>query len=241
MSGHSKWSKIKRQKGVADVKKGKIFSQLSKMVTLTAKSGGGDASMNPALKLAVEKAKQANMPLDNIDKAIKKGTGELEGGAIEEVLYEAYGPEGVALIIEGTTDNTNRTVAEIKHILSMGGGRLGEVGSVKWMFERFGYLEVDKKDLSISDDDLEMLIIDSGADDFKLIDDIMVIYTKPEDLYKVKENLEKNKIKINDTGFEWKAKNIIKIDDEKINARIEKLFEALDEQDDVGEVFSNLE
>ena len=241
MSGHSKWSKIKRQKGVADVKKGKIFSQLSKMVTLTAKSGGGDASMNPALKLAVEKAKQANMPLDNIEKAIKKGTGELEGGAIEEVLYEAYGPEGVALIIEGTTDNTNRTVAEIKHILSVGGGRLGEVGSVKWMFERFGYIEIDKNDLSISDDDLEMLIIDSGADDFKLIDDVAVVYTKPEDLYKAKENLEKNKIKISDTGFEWKAKNTIKIDDEKINARIEKLFEALDEQDDVGEVFSNLE
>ncbi|MCK5466122.1 YebC/PmpR family DNA-binding transcriptional regulator [Candidatus Parcubacteria bacterium] len=241
MSGHSKWSKIKRQKGVADVKKGKIFSQLSKMVTLTAKSGGGDASMNPALKLAVEKAKQANMPLDNIEKAIKKGTGELEGGAIEEVLYEAYGPGGIAIIIEGTTDNTNRTVAEIKHILSKNNGRLGEVGSVKWMFDKFGYLEIDKKDLSISDDDLEMLIIDSGADDFKLIDDIMVIYTKPEDLYKVKENLEKNKIKINDTGFEWKAKNIIKIDDEKINARIEKLFEALNEQEDVGEVFSNLE
>ncbi len=241
MSGHSKWSKIKRQKGVADVKKGKIFSQLSKMVTLTAKSGGGDASMNPALKLAVEKAKQANMPLDNIEKAIKKGTGELEGGTIEEVLYEAYGPEGVALIIEGTTDNTNRTVAEIKHILSMGGGRLGEVGSVKWMFERFGYLEVDKKDLSISDDDLEMLIIDSGADDFKLIDDVAVVYTKPEDLYKAKENLEKNNIKISETGFEWKAKNTIKIDDEKINARIEKLFEALNEQEDVGEVFSNLE
>ncbi|MCK4592069.1 YebC/PmpR family DNA-binding transcriptional regulator, partial [Candidatus Parcubacteria bacterium] len=122
MSGHSKWSKIKRQKGVADVKKGKIFSQLSKAITLTAKSGGGDASMNPALKLAIEKAKQANMPLDNIEKAIKKGTGELEGGTIEEVLYEAYGPEGIALIVEGTTDNTNRTVAEIKHILSQNNG-----------------------------------------------------------------------------------------------------------------------
>lgn len=180
------------------------------------------------------------MPLDNIEKAIKKGTGELEGGAIEEVLYEAYGPEGVALMIEGTTDNTNRTVAEIKHILSMGGGRLGEVGSVKWMFERFGYLEVDKNDLSISDDDLEMLIIDAGAEDFNLVDDVIIAYTKPEDLYKAKENLEKNNIKISETGFEWKAKNTIKIDDEKINARIEKLFEALDEQEDVGEVFSNL-
>jgi YebC/PmpR family DNA-binding regulatory protein len=251
MSGHSKWSKIKRQKGVADVKKGKVFSQLSKIVTLMAKSGGGDASMNPALKLAIEKAKQANMPLDNIEKAIKKGTGELEGGAIEEVLYEAYGPGGIAIIIEGTTDNTNRTVAEIKHILSKKGGRLGEVGSVKWMFDKFGYLEIDKKDLEMSDDDLEMTIIESGADDFKTLispspslsggEEIIVVYTKPEDVYKVKENLEKNNIKIGDIGFEWKAKNAIKIDDEKINNRIERLFEALDEQEDVGEVFSNLE
>jgi len=241
MSGHSKWSKIKRQKGVADVKKGKVFSQLSKVVTLMAKNGGGDASMNPALKLAIEKAKQANMPLDNIEKAIKKGTGELEGGAIEEVLYEAYGPGGIAIIIEGTTDNTNRTVAEIKHILSKNNGRLGEVGSVKWMFERFGYLEVDKRDLSISEDDLEMAIIDSVAEDFNVIDDIVIVYTKPEDLYKVKEDLEKNNIKISDTGFEWRAKNKIKADDEKINKQAERLFEALDEQEDVGEVFSNLE
>ena len=241
MSGHSKWSKIKRQKGVADVKKGKIFSQLSKAVTLTAKDGGGDPSMNPALKLAIEKAKQANMPLDNIEKAIKKGTGELEGGTIEEVLYEVYGPGGIAMIIEGTTDNTNRTVAEIKHILSRNNGRLGEAGSVKWMFERFGYLEIDKSDLKISEDDLEMAIIDSGAEDFNLVENVIIVYTKSEDLYKVKESLEKNNIGISDSGFEWKAKNKIKIDDEKIVKQIEKLFEALDEQEDVGEVFSNLE
>ncbi|MEA2098087.1 MAG: YebC/PmpR family DNA-binding transcriptional regulator [Patescibacteria group bacterium] len=241
MSGHSKWSKIKRKKGVADVKKGKIFSQLSKAVTLAAKSGGGDMSMNPTLKLAVEKAKQANMPLDNIDKAIKKGTDGLEGGAIEEVLYEAYAPGGIALMIEGTTDNTNRTVAEIKHILSKNGGRFGEAGSVKWMFEHFGYLEIEKKETELSNDDIEILIIESGADDFKSIDNTIVVYTKPEDLYKVKENLEKNNLKISDAGLEWRAKNTIKIDDEKINARIEKLLEALDEQEDVGEVFSNLE
>ena len=241
MSGHSKWSKIKRQKGVADVKKGKIFSQFSKAVTLMAKDGGGDPSMNPALKLAIEKAKQANMPLDNIEKAIKKGVGELEGGTIEEVLYEVYGPGGIAMIIEGTTDNTNRTVAEIKHILSRNNGRLGEAGSVKWMFERFGYLEIDKKDLEISEDDLEMTIIDSGAEDFNLVESVIVVYTKPEDLYKVKESLEKNNIRTSDSGFEWKAKNKIKVDDEKINKQIEKLFEALEEQEDVGEVFSNLE
>ena len=250
MSGHNKWSKIKRQKGVADIKKGKIFSQLSKQITLEAKNGG-DPAMNPALKFAVEKAKQANMPADNVEKAIKKGTGELEGGTIEEVLYEAYGPEGIALIIEGTTDNTNRTVAEIKHILSKNNGRLGEAGSVKWMFDRFGYIEIDKKQTELADDDLEMVIIDSGAEDFKTLtspdpslsrgEEMVVVYTKPEDLYKVKESLEKNNIKMNDIGFEWRAKNTIKIDDEKINMRIEKLFEALDEQEDVNDVSSNLE
>jgi len=240
MSGHNKWSKIKRQKGVADVKKGKIFSQLSKQITLVAKNGG-DPAMNPALKLAIEKAKQVNMPSDNIEKAIKKGTGELAGGTIEEVLYEAYGPEGIALIIEGTTDNTNRTVAEIKHILSKNSGRLGEAGSVKWMFDKFGYLEINKKELQINEEEIEMMIIDSEAEDFKTHDDIIVVYTKPENLYKVKENLEKDNIVIGDFGFEWKAKNTIKIEDEKINNRIEKLFEALDEQEDVNDVSSNLE
>jgi len=252
MSGHNKWSKIKRQKGVADVKKGKIFSQLSKQITLEAKHGG-DPAMNPGLKLMVEKAKQVNMPSDNVEKAIKKGTGELEGGMIEEVLYEAYGPEGIALIIEGTTDNTNRTVAEIKHVLSKNGGRLGETGSVKWMFDRFGYIEIDMKDLRMSEEETEMMIIDFGAEDFSVStpqsslsgetmeEQIIVVYTKPEDLYKVKENLEKNNLKIGDVGFEWKAKNMIKIEDEKIHERIEKLFEALDEQEDVNDVSSNLE
>ncbi len=252
MSGHNKWSKIKRQKGVADVKKGKIFSQLSKQIALEAKNSG-DPAMNPALKLTIEKAKQSNMPADNIIKAIKKGTGEIEGGTIEEVLYEAYGPEGTALIIEGTTDNTNRTVAEIKHILSKNNGRLGEAGSVKWMFNRFGYIEIDKKSLQISEEETEMMIIDSGAEDFSvptpqpplsgetIEGQVIVVYTKPEDLYKVKENLEKNNLIIGDVGFEWKAKNTIKIKDEKIHNRIEKLFEALDEQEDVNDVSSSLE
>ena len=245
MSGHNKWSKIKRQKGVADAKKGKIFSQLSKQITLEAKHGG-DSAMNPGLKLMVEKAKQINMPSDNVEKAIKKGTGELEGGTIEEVLYEAYGPEGIALIIEGTTDNTNRTVAEIKHALSKNGGRLGEAGSVKWMFDRFGYIEINMEDLQMSEEETEMMVIDSGAEDFSVAPaeedhQIIVVYTKPEDLYRVKERLEKNNLKNGDVGFEWKAKNTIKIEDEKIHERIEKLFEALDEQEDVNDVSSNLD
>lgn len=222
------------------MKKGKVFSQISKMITIAAKSGG-DPDFNPTLNIAIEKAKQVNMPSDNIEKAIKKGTGELEGGAIEEVLYEAYGPGGIALIIEATTDNTNRTVAEIKHLLSINNGRLGEVGSVKWMFNRFGYVEIKIEENRLSEDELEMAVIEAGAEDFKSIDNDLVVYTKPENLYKVKENLEKSKVKISDTGFEWKAKNLIKVEDEKINNRIEKLFEALNEQEDVAEVYSNLE
>lgn len=247
MSGHNKWSKIKRQKGVSDLKKGKVFSQISKMITIAAKSGG-DPDFNPTLNIAIEKAKQMNMPADNIEKAIKKGTGELAGGTVEEVLYEAYGPGGIALIIEATTDNTNRTVAEIKHLLAINNGRLGEAGSVKWMFDRFGYIEIKIEENNLSEDKLEMAIIEAGAEDFTTPqaplsggEDIVVVYTKPENLYKVKENLENNKIKISETGFEWKAKNLIKAEDEKINNRIEKLFEALNEQEDVNEVYSNLE
>lgn len=240
MSGHSKWAQIKRQKAVTDARRGKVFSKLSKVITLAAKKGG-DPDMNPTLRIAIEKAKQANMPSDNIDRAIKKGTGELEGAKIEEALYEAYGPGGIALIIECNTDNSNRTVAEIKHILSVNHSRLGEAGSVKWMFGRFGYIEIDKKFSAAAPDDLEAAIIDSGAEDFSELEDIIVVYTKPEKLYKVKENLDKSGIKISDVGFEWKAKNKLKIEDEKVNAQIEKLFGDLEEQEDVAEVYSNLE
>lgn len=240
MSGHSKWAQIKRQKGVADVKKGKAFSQLSKMITIVAKNGG-DPDFNPSLRIAIEKAKKENMPTDNIERAIKKGAGELEGNAIEEVLYEAYGPGGIALIIEAATDNSNRTVSEIKHILSRNNGVVGETGSVKWMFNHLGYLEIDKRRLEISESDLESAIIDSGAEDFNFQGSIITVYTKPANLYKTKDNLEKRGIKISETGFEWKAKNKIKIEDEKVNKQIEKLFEELEEQEDIGEVHSNLE
>jgi len=239
MSGHSKWTQIKRQKAVTDARKGKVFSRLSKIITLAAKKGG-DPEMNPALRIAIEKAKQANMPFDNIERAVKKGTGELAGAKIEEVMYEAYGPGGVALIIECATDNSNRTVSEIKHILSANGGRLGEAGSVKWMFSRLGYIEIEKKDQSASQEELGAAIIDSGAEDFNMLDDIAVVYIKTENLYKAKNNLQKNNIKISDTGFEWIAKNRIKMEDEKISGQIEKLFEELEEQEDVTGVYSNL-
>lgn len=240
MSGHSKWAQIKRQKGIADVKKGKLFSQLSKMITIAAK-GGGDADFNPTLRIAVEKAKKSNMPADNIEKAIKKGTGELEGVSIEEVTYEGYGPGGIAIIVECTTDNTNRTVNEIKNIFSKSGGRFADAGSVKWMFGRAGYVEVDATTPGISKDELEMNLIDAGVEDFFEQDDLIVAYTKPEDVFKVKESLEKKRITAHETGFEWRPKNKIKIEDEKVKNQIEALFGAIDAHDDVNEIYSNLE
>lgn len=238
MSGHNKWTQIKRQKGTNDAKRSKIFAKLSKVITLAAKTSG-DPDANPVLKLAIEKAKQVNMPSDNIQKALKKGTGELAGGNLEEVLYEAYGPEGVALIIEATTDNNNRTVSEVKHILSVHSGRLGESGSVKWMFDRYGYLEISFNE-KIKTEDVEIQAIEAGAEDVNVLDNMVVIYVKPEDLYRVKSELEKNGLEILETGFEWKAKNKVKVDNE-VSGKIEALFEALDEQEDVNEVYSNLE
>jgi len=240
MSGHSKWKQIKRQKGVADVKKGKIFSQLSKMITIAAKSGG-DPDFNPNLRIVIERAKKSNMPVDNIEKAIKKGTGELAGDTIEEVTYEGYGPGGIALIVECTTDSTNRTVSEMKNILSKNGGRFGESGSVRWMFDRAGFVEIEAFSSGTGKDELEMNIIDSGAQDFEEIGNSIIIYTKPEDVYKVKENLEKKKISVQDIGFEWRPKNRIKIEDEKVKKQIEALFDAIDAHDDVNEIYSNME
>ncbi len=239
MSGHSKWSTIKRKKGATDAKRGRVFSKLSKLITIAAR-GDGDLEMNPGLRAIVEKAKQANMPADNIERAIKKGTGELAGAKMEEILYEAYGPGGIAMLIECVTDNTNRTLSEVKNIVSKLGGRFGSAGSVKWMFDRRGYLEIKKADSDKSGDELELAIIDAGAEDFNENEEIIEIYARPEDLYKVKNNLENKKIKTANASLDWSPKDEVKIDDEKVMSQIEKLFEALDEQDDVNEVYSNL-
>jgi len=238
MCGHNKWSQIKRQKGVNDAKRSKVFAKLGKMITLAAKHGG-EVEMNPTLKIAVDKARQVNMPADVIKKAIQKGTGELAGVTIEEILYEAYGPEGTPLIIEATTDNNNRTVSEVKHILSKNSGRLGESGSVKWMFDRFGYVEITRTP-KMDVEAMEMMAIEAGAEDVNVLEPVVVIYTKPEDLYLVKSEIEKRGLAVFESGFEWKAKEKVKASDE-LAGKIETLFEALDEQEDVNEVYSNLE
>ena len=238
MSGHSKWSQIKRKKGVADVQRGKIFSKMAKAISVAARDGG-DSETNSKLRMEIEKARSVNMPRDNIERAIKKGTGELGGGKIEEAVYEAYGPGGIAIIIEALTDSKNRTSSEIKHILNKFGGRLGEAGSVKWMFSQKGLIEYEipkGKDKN----DLELLIIDAGAEDIKQKDEILEIYTKPDELDKVKNNLEAQGIKIDLAILEWTAKDLMSVENEKTKAQIEKLFEALDEQDDTQEIYSNL-
>ena len=239
MSGHSKWSKIKRQKAVSDVKKSKYFSKAAALIAVAAREKGGDPSTNPALRLVIEKAKALNMPSDNIERAIKRGTGEIEDVKIEEITYEAYGPGGTALLIKTNTDNKNRTVSEIKHILNQRGGKFAEAGSVKWLFEEKGVISVNAKESGIGKDELELLAIDLGAEDIKTKEDDVEIYGKPSSLIKIKEGLEKTGIKIESAETELTAKNPFEIRDPKIQEELNKLYEALDDQNDVEEIYSN--
>lgn len=237
MSGHSKWANIKHRKELVDKKKGKIFSTMAKIIAVAARKGGGPEA-NPALRLAIEKAKSVNMPNDNIERAIKKGTGEDKERQLEEVLYEGFGPGGVPLIIEVITDNRNRTLSEIRHILSQHNGRIGETGTVKWMFGQKGVIELNAE--GKNKEELELLTIDSGAEDIKWKDNILEAHIKPEDLEKTKNNLEKSGIKIEDISLDWVPKNEVKIEDESLKKQLEQLFEALNENEDVKEIYSNV-
>jgi len=240
MSGHSKWSQIKHKKGISDVKKGKIFSKLARIITIAARQKGGDAETNSSLRMAIEKARSFNMPQENIERAIKKGLGEIEGVKFEEFLMEAYGPEGIALIIEGTTDNKNRTISEIKFLLSEHNGKMAQSGSVLWLFERWGQILIPRG--SKTKEETEITAIDAGAEDFDWSDEEnLEIYTKPEELEKVKKNLEKNGFPPAESSLVWSPKNKIKADAEKTKEQLEKLFDKLEEHDDVNEVYSNQE
>lgn len=240
MSGHSKWSTIKRKKGALDAKRGQVFTKMAKLITVTAKQGGGDPNANFKLRLAIDKAKSVNMPSDNIERAIKKGTGELaEGMQVEEIVYEAYGPGGAALIIEVITDNKNRTLSEVKHILSKNDGRLSEAGSVNWMFEKKGVIRIS----FISDEEkeeIEMAAIDSGASDIIEEDKSLVIYTDPSQFAKIKKSIEDKGFKFDLAEIELSPTNPLKVKDEKVLEKIEKLMEMLGEQEDVNEIYSNL-
>jgi YebC/PmpR family DNA-binding regulatory protein len=230
---------VKYKKEVADAKKGKAFSKMARMITIAAREGGADPEMNPKLRLAIEKARFINMPKENIERAIKRGVGDLEGAVFEEILLEAYGPGGIAILIEGITDNKNRTLAEIKQILSQNGGKLVGEGAVRWMFERKGVISVDPQKSALSREELEMKAIEAGAEDIFWHNQSLDIYTKIEDLEKVKKNLEDQKIEIESASLDFVAKEQIEIPKQE-KERVQKLFEALDENEAVQEIYSNL-
>lgn len=235
MSGHSKWSTIKRKKGALDAAKGKVFTRISKEITLSAKHGGGDPAANPRLRLAVQNAKAVNMPAENITRAIKKGTGELEGVTYEEITYEAYAPKGIAMIIECVTDNRNRTVADLRHLISKAGGNLGESGSVAWMFDRKGVFIVDK---TKTEDELMEIILDAGADDLKEEDDAFEIICAMENFEQVRKGLEDKGVSIKNASLQYIAKDLITIA-EKDSADVIRCIEAAEDYDDVQNVYTN--
>jgi YebC/PmpR family DNA-binding regulatory protein len=239
MSGHSKWSTIKHKKGAADAKRGKIFTRIIKEMTVAARLGGGDPASNPRLRAAVAEAKAANMPKDNVERAIKRGTGELEGATYEEITYEGYGPGGVALMVETMTDNSNRTTPEIRHIFEKSGGNFGTPGSVRFQFERKGYFSIEKK--AVSEDKLMEVALEAGADDLRTEDsDAFEVYTSPENFEQVRQALEKNNIPTIEAKLGQIPANYVKLDENKAKQMI-RMMEMLDDHDDVQNVWSNFD
>ena len=234
MSGHSHWSTIKHKKGTADAKRSKVFSKFAKEITIAARDGGGDLNFNPRLRMVIEKARSENMASDSIDKAIKKGTGEIKGEALEEFLFEAYGPGGTAILIEGITDNINRTVPELKQILLKNNGKMVEAGAVRWMFNKKGIILVKKGEKD--DEETELDLISAGADDISFLEDTIEIITKVEELDSTRKNTEEMNYKVESTSLVWIPNEKIEADKEKNY----KLFEALDDSEDVKEIYSNL-
>jgi len=238
MAGHSKWAQIKRKKAVVDQRRGKLFTRLIKEISISAREGGGDPEGNPRLRLAIQTAKDANMPQENITRAIQRGTGELPGTQYEEIVYEGYGPGGVAILMESVTDNRNRTVAEIRHLLSKHNGRLGEAGSVAWMFTKKGIIRVPTG--SIDEDDLLQIVIEAGGDDYQPTDEFFEITTSPEHFEKVKQALSEKNIAIDSAELKMEPNSNIRVEGKEAEQVI-KLIEALDEHDDVQNVYANFE
>ena len=242
MSGHSHAKTIKHQKNITDQKRGQMFSKMARVISVTVKEGGPSPETNSKLRVAIETARSLNMPKENIERAIKQATGGAEGTNFEGVIFEAYGPGGIAIIVEGITDNKNRTLGEIKQIINQNGGKLVGEGGVKWMFERKGCIIVDCK-LQIGDlqnrEKLEMLAIEAGASDIYWHAEALDVYTNTEELDKVKKNLEEKGIKTESVSLDWVPKEEISLN-EKTKESCQKLFEALDENDAVQEIYSNM-
>ena len=239
MSGHSKWATIKRKKAATDQKRGSLFTKLVKEITIAAKMGGGDASGNPRLRLAIDTARANSMPMDNIQRAVKKGTGELEGVTYDEITYEGYGPAGIALIIETATDNRNRTVADLRHIMSRNNGSLGESGSVGWMFQRKGSLDVPKS--ASGEERLMELLLDAGLEDLSSDDDIYyTVITDVRELETAKKALDDAGIVYENAKTDLIPENYIELEADDAQ-KVIRLIDALEGNDDVLSVFSNME
>ena len=239
MSGHSKWSTIKRKKGANDAKRGKIFTKLIKEITVAAKMGGGDPDGNPRLRSAITAAKSENMPKDNIARAIKKGTGDLGGAVYEEILYEGYGPGGVAVLVETMTDNKNRTVADIRHYFAKSNGNLGESGCVGWMFDKRGVLVVEAE--GVDEEELMDLAIEAGADDVVEDEATFQILTAPEDFSEVVDSLEKSGVVIVEASISMVPKNTVEVAEEKPAKALIRLLDNLEDHDDVQKVHANFD
>ncbi len=238
MAGHSKWKQIKHKKAVTDAKRGALFTRLIREITISAKAGGGDAGGNPRLRTAIDAAKAENMPWDNIDRAIKKGTGELEGVLYQEVTYEGYGPGGAAILIEATTDNPTRTVAEIRHQFARNGGNLGAANSVAWMFDRKGQIQLDAT--KVAEDVAMEAALDAGAEDFTKDGDIILVSTSPHQLHAVTEALRAKQLPVQTAEQALVPKSTVKVEGSDAK-RLLALMEELEGMDDVARVFSNFD
>lgn len=236
MSGHSKWSTIKRKKGAEDARRGKIFTRLARDITIAARSGG-DPTTNPTLRTAIEKARVANMPKDNIERALKKGAGELAGGELEEIVYEAYGPHGIPILIKCLTDNRNRALAEVRRVFNRQGGNMAEAGAVSWMFDTKGYITIEQDDQD--PDEVFMLAVDAGADDVEISEAVIEIYTLPDQLHAVAGVLVDSGLQIAEAELAPIPKNEIELGG-KETQQVMGVIEALEELDDVQQVYSGL-
>jgi YebC/PmpR family DNA-binding regulatory protein len=236
MSGHSRWSQIKRKKGKADVERGKLFSKILREITVAARNGGGDPKVNMRLKAAIESAKAANMPQDNIKRAVQKGTGELPGEQYEEIMYEGYAPGGVAVMISVVTSNRNRTGPEIRHTFEKHGGNMGASGAVGWMFERKGVIHVDAD--AIGEDDLLAIVLDAGATDMRRVEKVHEILTPPAEMEAVRSALDSGRVPLQDAEVTFVPQSTVRVEGKDAQSVL-KLIEALEELDDVQSVYAN--
>lgn len=239
MAGHSKWANIKRRKGAVDAKRGKIFTRLIKEITVAARLGGGDPLGNPRLRSAIAAAKAVNMPKDNIDRGIKKGTGELEGAMYEEITYEGYGPGGVAILVDSLTDNKNRTVGEVRFAFSKSGGNLGESGCVSYMFDKKGVMSVDKT--TIDEEKLMEMALEAGADDVVDEESEFQVLTAPENFETVRETLAGQGVTFLEAAITMVPQNVVEVTDENVAKRLMRLMETLEDNDDVQNVHANFD